>query len=54
MTNCKIRGKKKVREKCKEINKISEQFDSYDIQKSINAIKNYKAVGLDDICTEQL
>lgn len=29
-------------------------LDSLELQKAIDAMKNYKAAGLDDICTEQL
>lgn len=39
---------------CKEIDYLSKQFNSLELQKAIDAMKNYKAAGLDDICTEQL
>ncbi|KAL4104978.1 hypothetical protein QTP88_020253 [Uroleucon formosanum] len=46
--------KKMVRESCKETDYLSKQFNSFELQKAIDVMKNYKAAGPDDICTEQL
>lgn len=50
----KIQKKRIVREPCKETDYLSKQFTSLELQKAIDAMKYYKAAGLDDICTEQL
>jgi len=52
--NCKIQKKRIIREMYKETHYLSKQFDFHERQKAIDAMKNYKAAGLDDICTEQL
>lgn len=53
-TNRKVQEKRIVRESCKETDYLSKKFGYLELQKAIDAMKEYKAAGLDDICTEQL